>query len=476
MHANYASETTLGHSIFDQAAFGDVRRNARMAESFDAMKRNPGGSLPDKLSNPADLRAFYRLLDCKDVTHETMIAAIRNHTFAKIAACPDPVLMLHDATELDYSSLKSLADDLAQIGNGSRRGYVCQNVLAVNAKTGAVLGLADQILHKRAKTPKKETKAQLRARDSRESLLWLKGTKHLGQDSRLMDVCDRGADTFEFLEHEVKSGRQFLIRSSKVRKVYPGHEVAEETQYLAEYAQQLPVLDAFTMDVQFQKGISGGDKARKARTARNAEFSVQGAAVLVCRPHVKTGNHGDAPLPMYVVRVCEVDPPVGEKPLQWTLLTNKPIKTFKDAWDVIECYEKRWVVEELHKGMKTGCKIESIQFTTVGRLQPAIALFTALAVTLLNLRDMSRTKDAQKIDASEVIDSDYIVVLSMWRFGQAKSLTVHEFFYALARLGGHQNRRSDNPPGWIVIWRGWAKLQNMMLGYQAAKTKRYGKT
>lgn len=475
MPVNYASETTLGHAIFDQAEFGDVRRNARMAESFDSMKRHPGGSLPDKLANPADLRAFYRLLDCEGVTHQTMIAAIRKHTLVNMAACSDPVLVLHDATELDYSSLKSLVDDLAQIGNGNRRGYICQNVLAVNARTGAVLGLLDQILHKRAKTPKNETKAQLRARDSRESLLWLKGTKHLPQDMSLMDVCDRGADTFEFLEHEFKSDRQFVIRSSKVRKVYPGHEVAEETELLADFAEGLPELGRFTMDVQLQQGRTGS-KARKTRTARNAEFTVQGAAVLVCRPRVKKGNHGNDPLPLYVVRVCEVDPPAGEKPLQWTLLTNKPIKTFKDAWDVISCYEKRWIIEELHKGMKTGCKVEDVQFTTVERLQPAIALFTTLAVTLLNLRDMSRMDDAQTIDASEVLDSVYIAVLSLWRFGKVKKLTVHEFFYALARLGGHQNRSSDREPGWIVIWRGWAKLQNMILGYQAAQANKCGET
>ena len=475
MPVNYASETTLGHAIFDQAAFGDTRRNTRMAESFDAMKRNPGGSLPDKLAAPAGLRGLYRLLDSPGVTHQTVIEAIRNHTFTQIAACPDPVLILHDATELDYSSLKSLADDLAQIGMGNRRGYICQNVLAVNSKTGAVLGLVDQILHKRAKTPKKETAAQHRNRKTRESLLWLHGTEHLPGDCGLTDVCDRGADTFEFLEHEFKSGRQFVIRSSRVRKVYAGHEIGEETELLADLVQGLPELGRFTMQVQYQPGRTGSKK-RTARSAREAEFAIQAAPVLVCRPHVKKGFHGNAPLPLYVVHVCEVDAPKGEKPVQWTLLTNKPTRTFKQAWDVTEIYEKRWIIEELHKGKKTGCKIEDIQFTTVDRLQPEIALLTATAVTLLNLRDMSRMTNARETDASEVLDSVYVAVLSLWRFNEVKELTVHEFFYALARLGGHQNRSSDHDPGWIVIWRGWAKLQNMIIGYQAAKAGRCGKT
>lgn len=475
MSLHYAPETTLGHSIFDHSDFGDVRRSARMAELFDIIKRNPGGSLPDKLAKPADLRALYRLLDSDGVTHATVIEAIRRHTLMQIAACPDRVLILHDATELDYSSLKSLADDLAQIGKGNRRGYICQNVLAVNAKTGAVLGLVDQILHKRAKKPKKETAAQHRNRTTRESLLWPKGTKHLPRDKRLTDVCDRGADTFEFLEHQCKSGRQFVVRSGRVRNVYAGHEIGEQTQLLADFAEGLPELDRFTMAVQYQPGRTGSKK-RTARSAREAEFMIQAAPVLVCRPHVKKGLHGDKPLPLFVVRVCELDPPEGEKPVQWTLLTNKPIHTSKQAWDVAEIYEKRWIIEELHKGKKTGCKIEDIQFTTVDRLQPAIALLTAIAVTLLNLRDMSRMTNARETDASEVLDSDYIAVLSLWRFKEIRAMTVHEFFYALARLGGHQNRSSDNEPGWIVIWRGWAKLQNMILGYHAAKQKRSGKT
>ncbi len=49
-------------------------------------------------------------------------------------------------------------------------------------------------------------------------------------------------------------------------------------------------------------------------------------------------------------------------------------------------------------------------------------------------------KNAQETPAREVIDSVYIEVMSLWRFNEVKELTVHEFFYAIARLGGHQNR------------------------------------
>jgi hypothetical protein len=402
------------------------------------------------------------------VTHAAVIDAARQHTLTQIAACQGPVLMVHDATELDYTSLTSLAGDLGQIGTGTGRGYICQNVLAVAAETGDVLGLVDQILHRRDEVPDNETLTEHRERKTRESLLWLHGTKHLPADTKLIDVADQGSDTFEFLEHEFNSGRRFVVRACKVRKVYAGHEAVGPRRYLKEYAHSLPELGRFTMDIQAQRD-------RKAR--KGAQFLVRGGPVFVCPPHAKHGHHGDEPLPLYVVQVTEVDPPAGEKAIDWMLLTNEPVKSFEDAWRVTTWYERRWIVEELHKAQKTGCQIEDMQFTTVGRLKPAIALLSVVAVTLLNLRDASRRPDAQTRLATTLLAADYVEVLSQWRYREVRvDLTVHEFYFALARLGGHQNRKGDHRPGWLVLWRGWTKLQSMLDGYDAARQMKCGKT
>lgn len=460
--------TSLGHSLFGNAQLGDQRRTARLVQTFDLMQRHPGGTLPDKLASPADLRAFYRLCDAQDVTHEALIKSIRQHTLSRIEAHDGPVLMLHDATELDYDSLTSLAGDLGQIGTGSRHGYICQNVLAVAVEAREVLGLADQVLHHRDNVPDDETLKELRERETRESLLWLKGTKHLPADNRLIDVCDQGADTFEFLEHEMESGRGFVIRACKTRKVYKGHTAKGGQLYLKDYAESLSELGRFTMAVQAQRD-------RKAR--KKAEFAVRGGAVLVCRPHAKRGKHGDDPLPMYVVLVTETNPPAGQKTLEWMLLTNERITTFEDAMRVIDWYELRWIIEEYHKAKKTGCCIEEMQFNTVARLEPAIALLSAVAVTLLNLRDASRREDAKTRKANTLLSTEYVDVMSMWRYRKKKELTVHEFYMALARLGGHQNRKSDHRPGWLVLWRGWTKLQSMLDGYTTAlQLNKCGKT
>jgi hypothetical protein len=465
----YETTVGLGQAMFGHADLGDRRRATRLARTFDQMRRHPGGSLPDKLASPADLKALYRLCASPAVTHQAVIASMRNYTLGRIAKLDGPVLILHDATELDYTSHESLEKDLGQIGKGDHSGYICHNVIAVDPINGEALGVLDQILHCRDEVPPNETLTQRRNRDSRESLLWVHGTANLPGNRHLVDVADQGASTFEFLEHESKSTRRFVIRNGQVRKVYAGHEPVGQQAYLEDHIASLSELGRFTMDVQAQKG-------RQARV--DAEFAVRGGPILLMPPHARYGHHGNQPLPMYVVHVLEVSPPPDEEqPIHWTLLTNEPIHNFDDAWRVVGWYERRWVVEEYHKALKTGCRVEDLQFTAVERLQPAIALISAVALTLLNLRDASRRPDATTRRADTLLGLEYIETLSIWRHGQPfPDWTIHDFFFALARLGGHQNRKHDHRPGWLILWRGWTKLQDKLDGYLAAQHKQCGRT
>jgi hypothetical protein len=68
------------------------------------------------------------------------------------------------------------------------------------------------------------------------------------------------------------------------------------------------------------------------------------------------------------------------------------------------------------------------------------------------------------------VSGDDVEVLSAWRHGNVRrDWSLHDFFYALARLGGHQNRRTDKRPGWLVLWRGWMHLEAMLDGARAAR-------
>jgi hypothetical protein len=471
---------SFGEMNFGHAELGDRRRTKRLVKLVDLMCQRPGGTLPQKLRNPADLQAFYRLMRQDDVSHGAILDAHRQATLEQIAQRDTPVLVLHDSTEFDFTTHKSL-DGLGQIGSGTRRGFIAHNSLAVDPQTREVLGLCNQVLHRRSRVSKSETNAQKRKRKSRESLLWLKGTAPLPGNAQFVDVCDRGADSFEFLEHEVRSGRRFVIRSSSNRRIFVGHEDCETsaTSKLHEYARSLPAVGTWTLQVTSRVEVRSpnrkGKKKTMTRQAREAKLAVAFAPVQIRPSTKKTGNYGSEPLKVWVIRVWEIDPPEGQERLEWFLITNEPVWTFEDGYRVVGWYECRWIVEEYHKGLKTGCRIESPQFTSEDRLEPTIAVLSVVTLTLLQLRDASRRPDAKTRKATTVISPLYVEVLSLWRHKQVKlDWTVHDFYYALARLGGHQNRKNDHPPGWQVLWEGWKELLPMVTGYDVAKT-RYNK-
>jgi hypothetical protein len=466
---------SFGEMNFGHAQLGDKRRTKRLVSLADQMALRPGGTLPQKFRSPSDLQAFYRMMREDDVTHEAVLAAHRQTTLASIEKRGETVLILHDTTELEYTSLKSL-DNLGPIGNGNRRGYITHNSLAVDPETRDVLGLCNQILHRRAQVAKSETRTQRNQRESRESRLWIQGTQPLPASSQLVDVCDRGADTTEFLQHELNSGRRFVIRSSHNRSLIPGHgdPIESGRRRLREFAASLDQAGTWSLQVtskvELRRPRRQGKKKLVKRIKREAKMAVAFAPVQLAPK--KAG----CTLPVWIVRVWEINPPKGQERLEWTLLTNEPVRTFEDAYRVVGWYECRWIIEEYHKGLKTGSRIEDLQFTREERLQPAIAVLSVVTLTLLQLRQASRHPDAKTRKATTVIDRTYVEVLSHWRHKKSKTdWSVHDFFYALARLGGHQNRKHDHPPGWQVIWEGWKELLPMAIGYDTAKAKYYKK-
>jgi hypothetical protein len=455
---------SFGQRHFGAARLGDPRRTQCLVRIAQQIYRHPGGTLPAKLHEPKDYKAMDRLMNRPEVTHASVLEAHYQLTQQAMRQTAGVVLVLHDTTELDYSGLRSITD-LGPIGGGLNRGYLCHNSLAFDPQRHQVLGLAHQILHRRRHVGRQEGVRAKRERRDRESRLWLDGVAAVAAPAAgglRVHVADRGADTFEFLGRAWGPHEGFVLRSKVNRVIRRGHhDVHGPKDYLHSYVRTLPLRGRRQIRV----------SARPGQPERQATVAVAFAAVLLWPPHVRRGLYEKRPLPLWVVRVAEVDPPKGVKPLEWILLTNCKVSTLEEAWERVSWYECRWVIEEYHKGQKTGCAIEELQFTSSAALQPMIALLSVVAVTLLNLREASRRPDAKERPATEVVDERYVAVLSAWRYKKVrKALSIHDFFYALARLGGHQNRKRDHPPGWLVLWRGWMALQHMVDGAEALKS------
>src|SRR5438445_6059321 len=206
---------TFGEGHFGNVDLGDRRRNVRLIQLADAMAQHPGGTLPDKLNKPADLKALYRLMNAPDVTHSAILEPSVARTIRSMQAHPGTVLIIHDTTELDYTGLISV-EGLGQIGNGGGRGYECHNSLAISAETGEALGLVGQILLKRRKVPRGEKRSQARDCPDRESRLWKRGSQAVPPappNHKWVEIADRGADVTEFLDHLDVAGKLYVVRS-----------------------------------------------------------------------------------------------------------------------------------------------------------------------------------------------------------------------------------------------------------------------
>ena len=472
---------SFGQEHFGAARLGDIRRTRSLVDLADCFARHPRGSLPEKSKDPNTLRRCYDLMKCPSVTHQSVLEPHIDRTIELLLQQRGVVLVVHDPTELDYSGLTSLAEQLGQIGTGYGKGYICHNSLAVLPKGKAVLGLLSQILHCRDEVPKDETPAERVARESRESLLWLKAVQGIDQavdrkrrlkdlqelppDLVVVDVSDRGSDTFEFLDEEDRLKRNYVVRSKSNRRMRIGHDGQGAETLLHDYLRTLPLKAG-------QRQVTVG--GRDGQSPREAVVRLAFAAVEVLPPLKHSGKYRKIPQKVWAIRVWESAPPAGVEAVEWFLLTNLPVETAEQAWEKVEWYCCRWVVEEYHKAQKTGCNIEDPQFTFVERLQPMIALLSVVAITLLNLRDLSRDAQLRDLPATVIIDEELVDILSGWRYREQRLLSVREFFLALARLGGHQNRKGDGDPGWLVLWRGWITLQQMVAGARAARCHKPG--
>jgi hypothetical protein len=435
---------------FGQVHFGDApvepRRRRRLVRLADQLLAHPQGTLPDKIPDPHQLDAAYRLFKADQVSHAAVVATHVGLTHRRMAEHPgEVVLVAHDDVLLDYSRLDA---ELGPIGNGNGKGFVCHNSLALTADR-QVLGLAWQILYCH---PPRGGKRQ---RPGPAGRLWrdaIEAVPTPAPGKRYVHLADRAGDITEVLDYADEHGHSYVIRSQHDRSC----EVDSQITKLHQSAQSWELMGpARPIEVASQKN----------RPARTARVRIAWTQLTLQPPANGRGRERGVPLVVWVVRVWEPEPPAGVEPINWLLLTNVEVGSLQDAWERVEWYACRMVVEDYHKGMKTGVSIEELQLTTRGRLEAAVGVLSVVAVVLLAVRDAGRHPDTAARPAAQWVPQSWIEMLSRWRHKEARpDWTLGEFLWALGRLGGHQNRPSDGAPGWLTLWRGWVKLQSMLQG------------
>jgi hypothetical protein len=280
-------------------------------------------------------------------------------------------------------------------------------------------------------------------------------------------VADRGSDTFEFLEYEQTHGRHHVIRVARDRNLAGEDHVGDDRIYhkLFELTRDLPSLG--------EQQVQVASTTKKKGKGRLATVRLAASRVSIQRPHFARGHCTLESIEAFVIHVCEVNPPPGSQPIEWLLLTNLPCGSLQQAQRCVGWYECRPIIEDYHKGMKTGCGIELPQMETIDRLEPTIAILSVVAAVLFQLRELARHKKHCDRPARSIVPLRWVELLSLNHHGEKRELSVKEFCLLLAALGGHQNRKGDGLPGWLTLWRGWSAFHFILQGAELAKERRY---
>ena len=97
------------------------------------------------------------------------------------------------------------------------------------------------------------------------------------------------------------------------------------------------------------------------------------------------------PVTANVVLVHELNPPQGDQPVEWILVTTLPIGSAEDVRTIIQYYTVRWMIELLFRILKSGCRVEERRFEHIDRLLPCLAIYVIAAWRTLMVCRMGRS-------------------------------------------------------------------------------------
>ena len=240
----------------------------------------------------------------------------------------------------------------------------------------------------------------------------------------------------------------FTIRSSHRRRVsLPG----QRRTYMQSLLARQPAITTYALPV----------KAAPRRRARIATMVVRACSVTLDIRDKRTSRR--FPLNINVVQAVEQGTtPRGEKPIAWTLLTNRPIATPEDLLAVVFGYSMRWRNEELHRTWKSGaCRVEDNQLRSTTAVVKWATILIGVAVRIERIKQLSREQPERP--ATDEFSPAEIKAAALLHFGKAGNAkvgpgtapTIGDVTLWIANIGGYTGRTSSGgPPGSIVLARG----------------------
>lgn len=455
---------------------GDARATGRVVAVAHAMSSKPQAAMPAILPNPSDLTAAYRMASRAATTDRGILEGPASATTRRCLE-RDAVLIIHDTTDFAFTDFGVERQHLAQL-TSNRHGFFSHFSLAVSAGADrSVLGILSHIPFVHSSQVSGEATSWWKARGGlyeKESKRWLDAVenseRHFSSPvlPRRYHICDREAEQWDLFSLLREKQTGFVLRCNFRERIAsaPGGAPSTVEKILAT---RLQGAEFRTISVPEEAMGPDGKPLVKLKQKnktcpvpaprRPARVFVRYTNVVLPPTHASKRATGDKladQLVVSVVEVVEVEPPKGQMPASWILYCSDEVTSEADAWQFVDWYQARWVIEEFFKAIKTGVAYETRQHTTAHALLNMLAITAVVACDILSLRTYERHQP--DLPADTHFDPDLIECARRLhpKLMPSERPTMKELIGVVARMGGHI--KQNGPPGWQVLYRGFVDL------------------
>lgn len=400
--------------------------------------------------------AYWRFVNNPRVTTDRLIEGWSRQTATAVGG--RHVLAIQDTSEVKFSTREGCRRGLGQVGKGNARGVLLHAMMAVDADSGACLGLVGGKVWTRE--GKVKTSHDQRDLADKESARWVttaeQGRKVLTAARMITVINDREG---EFFAHWALT---------------PGDNVHLLTRAMHDHT----LADGKTL-YQAVKKASFCDKAtielpqRMDRPGRKADLSLRFGTVDIKRPARPGVKDLPGSVKVSFVEVVELHPPKGTEPIHWLLLTTHSIANAADAWRIVSWYKQRWIIEQLFRSLKNqGLRVEDSQLDSAEALIKLVAIAAKVAcivIQLVQARNGGEQLPVECAFTSEEIETLGAINRKMkgrteLQKNPHQPLTLPWAAWIIAKLGGWSGYASHRPPGPITFHHGLVRFQALVEG------------
>lgn len=441
---------------FAGAKLGDERLALRLMRMVESLSEHFEASIPQAFGSWAEVKAAYRFWENPRVAWQEILRPHREQTGCR-AAEHSTVLVVQDTSEIDLTHHPS-TEGLGYLASPWCRGLLLHTCLAISP-AGVPLGVIDQQMWSRGDgEPGKRHARRQKDITDKESQRWIEGMRAtegaLADHPQVVIVGDRESDIYDLFAAPRAANVQLLVRVCRENR-----RVAHPERYLNRALAAAPLQGQLEVEIPRKAG----------RPARRARLNVRWSTLTILPPRNHRRREQLLSLSLQFVLVEEEQPPAGQAPIRWLLVTTLPVTSLEEATQCVKWYLHRWLIERFHFTLKSGCRLEHQQFECLQNVQRAVATFSVVAWRVLWLTH----------EAREHPDMPCTTVLQTCEW-QALHAAVHrrhpqpmpgqppslrETVRMIARLGGFLGRTRDGEPGVKTVWRGLSRLNDITTGW-----------